>query len=355
MKVTMQKIAELAGTSRGTVDRVLNNRGRVDETVAERVRIIASEQGYQTRTEKKAAPDHRRLGGRKIGVVTILSRASFMISIRKGLLQIQNEARMYGVEVIIKETENAEEKSQLAAIRELEQEGIHALALMPIDCDSVRAELQHLIHDLKIPVVSFNTDIVGTDRLCFVGMDNRKAGRAAAGLVGTLMRNSGSCLGIIGSFSNRACLLRIEGFTAELARNFPEIEITGVSPSMDQQSMVEEIVTKAICTQPDLGSIMIVSSGQEGIRDAFRSEEVKAALRHRDIEHKGERPFVIMYDFTPKNQRLLDDGVADFVIDQDGFSQGYHAVLTLINYMNTGEKPEEFLFTNITMRTKYTS
>ena len=174
-------------------------------------------------------------------------------------------------------------------------------------------------------------------------------------LVGTLMRNSGSCLGIIGSFSNRACLLRIEGFTDELARNFPEIEITGVSPSMDQQSMVEEIVTKAICTQPDLGSIMIVSSGQEGIRDAFRSEEVKAALRHRDIEHKGERPFVIMYDFTPKNQRLLDDGVADFVIDQDGFSQGYHAVLTLINYMNTGEKPEEFLFTNITMRTKYTS
>ena len=62
-----------------------------------------------------------------------------------------------------------------------------------------------------------------------------------------------------------------------------------------------------------------------------------------------------MYDFTPKNQRLLDDGVADFVIDQDGFSQGYHAVLTLINYMNTGEKPKEFLFTNITMRTKYTS
>lgn len=354
MKVTMQKIADLAGTSRGTVDRVLNNRGRVDDAVAERVRSIANEHGYQTRTEKKAALDQSRLRGRKIGVVTILSKASFMISIRKGLHQIQNEARMYGVEVLIKETEEMNEEDQLAAIRELEQEGIDALALMPIDCDLIRAELQRLIHDLNIPVVSFNSDIVGTDRLCFVGMDNRKAGCAAAGLVGTLMRKSGSCLGIIGSFANRACLLRIEGFTDELARNFPEIEITGISPSMDQRGMVEDIVTKAILTLPDLGSIMIVSSGQEGIRDAFQNEEVKDVLRQRDVVHKGERPFVIMYDLTPKNQRLLDEGVADFVIDQDGFNQGYNAVLSLINYMNTGEQPEEYLYTNITIRTKYT-
>ena len=38
MAGTMKQIAELSGVSRGTVDRVLNNRGRVRDEVAERVR-----------------------------------------------------------------------------------------------------------------------------------------------------------------------------------------------------------------------------------------------------------------------------------------------------------------------------
>ena len=38
MAVTIAKIAEIAGVSRGTVDRALNNRGRVDPKVAARIR-----------------------------------------------------------------------------------------------------------------------------------------------------------------------------------------------------------------------------------------------------------------------------------------------------------------------------
>ncbi|MFQ9125618.1 MAG: LacI family DNA-binding transcriptional regulator [Butyricicoccaceae bacterium] len=43
MAVTLVEIASLAGVSRGTVDRALNNRGRVDPEVADRVRRIAAE------------------------------------------------------------------------------------------------------------------------------------------------------------------------------------------------------------------------------------------------------------------------------------------------------------------------
>ena len=41
MAVTLAEIAALAGVSRGTVDRALNDRGRVDPKVAARVRRIA--------------------------------------------------------------------------------------------------------------------------------------------------------------------------------------------------------------------------------------------------------------------------------------------------------------------------
>ena len=37
MAGTIQQIAELAGVSRGTVDRALNNRGRINPEVAKRI------------------------------------------------------------------------------------------------------------------------------------------------------------------------------------------------------------------------------------------------------------------------------------------------------------------------------
>ena len=43
MAVTLAEIAALAGVSRGTVDRALNDRGRVDPKVAARVRRIAAD------------------------------------------------------------------------------------------------------------------------------------------------------------------------------------------------------------------------------------------------------------------------------------------------------------------------
>ena len=41
MAVTMQQIADLAGVSRGTVDRALNDRGRIRPEVAEKIKMIA--------------------------------------------------------------------------------------------------------------------------------------------------------------------------------------------------------------------------------------------------------------------------------------------------------------------------
>ena len=43
MAGTIQQIAQLAGVSRGTVDRALNNRGRINPEVAEKIEKIASD------------------------------------------------------------------------------------------------------------------------------------------------------------------------------------------------------------------------------------------------------------------------------------------------------------------------
>ena len=55
MAGTIKEIAEKAGVSRGTVDRALNNRGRVNPEVAERIFEIAREMNYQPKRKKKVS------------------------------------------------------------------------------------------------------------------------------------------------------------------------------------------------------------------------------------------------------------------------------------------------------------
>ncbi len=56
MAVTLQQIAEAAGVSRGTVDRALNNRGRIRPEVEERIKKISQEMGYQPAVQAVLLP-----------------------------------------------------------------------------------------------------------------------------------------------------------------------------------------------------------------------------------------------------------------------------------------------------------
>ena len=198
MAVTIQQIADKAGVSRGTVDRALNNRGRINPEVADQIRQIAEEMGYAPKNRKRSISSKGKL---RIGVVTQLARSSFMLEVNRGIRQAAEELAEKGIALLVREGLSVDEEEQLDAIDALVREGIHGLAVMPVDCESIRMKLNWLIEEKKIPVVTFNSDIVGTKRSCYVGMDNRKSGRTAAGLLGMLTGGTGKILVITGFFT----------------------------------------------------------------------------------------------------------------------------------------------------------
>lgn len=338
MAVTIQQIAEATGVSRGTVDRALNDRGRIDPAVAEKIRQTASELGYVKKERKKRAQVQKR----KIGIVTQLSGADFMQSVHAGIVTAKKELEELGFEVLVCENDSVEEKDQLRSIEMLEKEGIQGLAIMPVDAEKVRRKLNVLSVDRQIPVVTFNSDIVGTGRCCFVGMDNKKSGYAAAGLLEMLTRGTGKILIITGYFSSVVNNARVDGFVQMLKERVPALEIAGVQASFNREEEVERIIENAMMGISGISGIFVVSGGQKGISRAFEK------LR---IEH---RPYVVIYDETPDNVALLLNGTADFLIDQNGFEQGYRPPRILADILMNGRQPEaEFLYTGIDIKTKY--
>lgn len=339
MAITIQQIAERAGVSRGTVDRALNKRGRINPEVAQKIEKIAKELGYVHKARKRQKGMIRKI---KIGVVTQLSKAPFMLEVDRGIQTVKRELEQQGVEVLIKARESVKEEDQIRAIEELIEDGIHGLAIMPVDSDNVRTYLNWVINEKEIPVVTFNSDIVGTNRSCFVGMDNKQSGCAAAGLMGMLLRGSGKVLIITGHFSSLVNNLRVDGFVEEAKKVFPKLEIAGVQGSFNDAKEVERIVESAMINMSGINAIFIVSSGQEGIEKAFE----KLGLE--------QRPYVIVYDQTPQNEILLKNGIADFLIDQNGFEQGYRPPRVLADMLlHSDFQCEENLFTGIDIKTQY--
>lgn len=339
MAVTIQQIAEKAGVSRGTVDRALNNRGRIDPEVARKVLQIAEEMGYVHKERKKHTAKKKTI---RIGVVTQLAKASFMLEINRGIRQAAEELKDWGVEILLRESFSVDEEEQVRAIEELAEEGIQGLALMPLECERVREKINWLIEEKKIPVVTFNSDIVGTRRSCFVGMDNRKSGQTAAGLMGLMTGGSGKILIITGYFSNVVNNARVDGFVEEVKKSYPGLEIAGVQGSFDEDEEVERIITNSMRNISGISGIFVVSGGQAGVKKAFDSLKLE------------NRPYVIVYDQTPRNEKAVRENLVDFLIDQNGFYQGYRPLYILANILLKDMPPEEeFQFTEIKIKTKY--
>lgn len=338
MAVTIQQIAEAAGVSRGTVDRALNDRGRISPEVEEKVKKIAKEMGYVPKNRRRTA-SRKKL---KIGIVTQLAKSSFMLEVNRGIQKAREELKDRGIELLVKEGFSVDEEEQLSAIDALVKEGIHALAVMPVDCEGVRMKLNWLTEEKKIPVVTFNSDIVGTKRSCYVGMDNRKSGRTAAGLMGMLTGGYGKILVITGYFTNNVSNTRVDSFIDEIKNSYPGLELAGVQGSFDDADEVEKIITNMMLTVPGINGVFVASGGQKGIAKAYEKLKLE------------RRPYTIIYDLTPNNRNVLKDCVADFLIDQEGYVQGYEPPFILADMLQKGKLPEqEFRYTDINIKTRY--
>lgn len=110
MAVTLAEIAALAGVSRGTVDRALNDRGRVDPKVAARVRRIAAERGY--RPNRAGRMLARAKNPIRIGVIVQSVETMFMHTVFEEIERASAHFTTTGAEVLVRPLEGIDAHQQ---------------------------------------------------------------------------------------------------------------------------------------------------------------------------------------------------------------------------------------------------
>lgn len=331
---TIKEIAELAGVSRGTVDRVLNNRGSVNAQTAQRVREIAEKLNY--RPNKAGLMLAAQKKNIKIGVILFAGTNPFFREVLEGVAAKEQELAGYNCTILVRPVA-FDEEAQFAAMEELLAEGINGLVISPYNSPFIAAEINRL-QDLGIAVITANTDIA-SKRIAYVGSNYRLCGQTAAGLMG-LMTFGEVNVGIVTGSRHILCHSeRIAGFTETLAQSYPRLHIVDTAENHDDDVESFEKVSNMLTCHPEINALYFAAGGVYGGCQAVQS------LKRTD------RMKIFTYDSVPTTASLVKAGVIAATICQQPYKQGYLPVDLLSRYLLEGIVPEqEYNYVDIDIR-----
>ncbi|OCT14489.1 hypothetical protein A8709_27195 [Paenibacillus pectinilyticus] len=330
MSVTIREIAMQAGVSRGTVDRVLNGRTGVKPEIRERVLAIADELHYVPNVAAKALAYHRK--PIRIGIVMPPKEITFFDEIRKGIHAAEDELKGLGICLEYAYINNQQADEGATAIRTLIANGASGILFSAIDDEANRVSINEAIEQ-GIPVVTFNSDIEGSKRSCFVGQDLGKSGEIAAGLMSRVLRGKAKVLVVVANMKFHAHRMRVQHFKNSLAI-IGDIEVVEVIEGFDRYEDTFIKLNEALQKHPDLDGIYMATGHAGACMDAVRRAGKDGQLR------------IVCNDLMPEVEQGLREGKIDFTIMQNPIQQGYRSLRILYDLIFTGKKPEsEYQYT----------
>lgn len=333
---TIKEIAEMAGVSRGTVDRVLNNRGSVHPKTAEKIKELVKALNYiPNKAGVTLAAQKKNL---KLGVILFNSRNPFLDELIQGIQVKTTEFAAYNCTITLKQV-NFDVAEQLAAIDILLSEGIHGLVLAPYN-DPLIADKINTLSEQGIPVVTTNTDIQNSQRLAYVGSHYYRSGETAAGLM-SLMTSGDVNIGILTGSSKVLCHTeRIAGFEKRIQEAYPHLHVVSILENKDDEIESYTLTLDLLTQHPEINALFFSAGGVYGGCRAVQ------ALGRTEIK-------IITYDKVDTTLQMLEENIIAATICQEPFVQGTKPFDLLFNYLTTGILPEqEYYYTSIDIRIK---
>ncbi|OQY32483.1 MAG: hypothetical protein B6241_10820 [Spirochaetaceae bacterium 4572_59] len=325
-KITLQDIADSLGISRGSVDRALHNRGDINQETREKILSKARELGYVDRHLSQFISLQEE---RKIAVVIPDPPGFFFHQLLDGVRQGELESVASGLRLEL--LSYSQDKKNLAAVlRSLYEREINRPAgvlLVP----AYDPELESMLNpEDKVPLITVNTDVLATNRLCFIGQDLYRSGRLGAELLQKMI-HFGEYLCISGSPAVWAHSERLRGISDFLA-NSNLIQSANTYYCDDISDQAEMILKKQLEEQKNLkGILCLTGAATLGAARCIR-------------KYNGPKPVLVGYDQSEELLGYLQQGVVDALISQDVFNQGYYAYKLMVKLIGEGYKPERSFY-----------
>jgi LacI family transcriptional regulator len=293
---TLFDLAQAAGVSVATVDRVLNARHRVRRTTAERVLSAAEAIGFH------GAPLLKRQVDAPAFTVGFLLQKPDVFYRRLGADLEAAAARFAGAKVrAIVEYESDISPAMTAARLSRMGEKAQAVAVVSVDHPRVSEAIARLRANGP-PTFALISDLTAEARAGYIGRDNRKEGRTAAWIVAKAAARPGK-IGIIVGSHRYLCQETAEiSFRAYLREHAPAFQLLEPLLNLDDPRLAHVATQELLARHGDLVGLYVCGGGVEGVIAAAREETDRQA------------PAIVCNELTPETRAGLVDGVLSAVI-----------------------------------------
>lgn len=300
--VTITQIAEAAGVSTATVDRVLNNRPGVNPATVHKVReaLATLGGGGPVRGRPRSTSNYR------FAFVLPATRRGFFDLVDRVIAQVAGEFRHQHITEVTHRVAVSDPNQCAAELMKLSD--VDGLALLAPDVPPVKLAINELVR-AGVHVVTLFSDVPGSMRETSIGIDNRAAGRTAGLLLGRSMPRDRqvSCALFSPATRYAAEIDRRIGLQQVLEERFPNVQPRRYFELPEAEDDAHEYAKSVLAAEPGErpAGVYNVGPGSHGVARAM-----------------GELGFdpdtlFIAHDLLEVHRSMLISGALSYVLHQD--------------------------------------
>ena len=323
-KTRIKDIAQMAGVSAGTVDRVLHNRGNVSSSALEAVEEVLKQVGYKPNIHLAGISMKRHYT-----IVVAMPEFKTGEYWERAYMGIERALQVYEsiqIDSLYKHYNQYDLyacRSLFERILEMEFDGL-------IISPTFRDETFYLVSRLEernIPYVYIDSTIDGTSPLACYTADLYTSGYLMGKLIDLTTPHDAEYVLFqairVGDASANTTVMRKRGFMDYFSEHNLVPRLHRASFSVLDEALNEKLIGNFFELHPEVRGATVLSS---------RVSVIAAYLRKHHI--RGVK--LIGLDLTDDNMRDVERGDIDFILGQRPAQQGYMAVKTLIHYLIYG-------------------
>lgn len=325
---TIKTIAELAGVSKGTVDRVIHKRGKVSTKALERVNKVLDSIEY------KPNPIAKSLKNNKLYNIAILlpeaEEDPYWLPCYEAIEQVEAEFSHFGIKLNKRPFIPKSAKSFKNALNQIITNKPDAILMVPLLSKEAENAAKKCI-EAGIKVATFNNYIKNTKVDFAIGQNLFQSGRVAARLFHMLLGSKASVaiLHIDEVFQNASHMQEKElGFKDYfLEKNQLEYNITVHNIKKEPDSSFDSTIQNFITSIDPVAGIFVTTS-----KSYYLADQSAKTL---------PKTLIVGYDLVEENILQLKKDHIAFLIHQDPKKQVALSLTHLIEYFLFGKPLQE--------------
>lgn len=328
-KIRIKDIAQMAGVSTGTVDRVLHGRPNVALKSKEKVEKVLQEINYQP--NRVASALARTKPVHLIALIPQYAKGNYWQDVVKGMQLAEKEFIDFKVTLTLL----TYDQFNYYSFEQRTQEIVHlhpdGVIIAPVENNYTQTLIQQLTQE-NIPLVYIDANYHTHSPLAFYGQNPQKSGEFAARIVMMLNPQNNPIVvfkkiyeGMTGTTQQER---REIGFLNYMQKHHPKCSILKLELPAKRPEEDEAMLHSFFKKHPQAKAGAIFNS------NAFIVASYLKKYQENNFHLLG-------YDLLDQNVKYLREGYIDFLIAQDPDKQGFHAIETLCNYLLFHIKPEK--------------